>query len=710
MRDRYIRTIRRAFFILFAVSCLFSCGELDTVLPSAGTYRVDALVNEVSLNDCSLIGREDKIYPYFVSPLNDDPDVTGLMVVVEDSSGHVMGRKIHYTLGGDPAETEVFPGDSGEAVEETGDAGESGESDAPELGQVRAAESINIIEPAEIDELTVQIPVTRLDKNLPFFTLPDSLEIGQYTMSFQVLGKKEVLYREEKTIYYLEDAEFSLGDIQKYLPGLSAGSHLIPPGLTIMLEAQVLSDERLDPYIIWYSGRKRLSEGRFAGGSGFMLWKAPEQTGFHTIRAEIFPVRPVAGLAGRSREITLPISSKVKSAGYFSPPPENIMHWYLFQGNLQDSKTPVSTERALIPREEKNSRWLPEDNIYGLAAGPKASYLLPLFSFAGPEETHKSGRFMLRFKPVSEGVIFSALFKAESSPRDQVCVNLSFFGEALTLDIMGREESASIPLRYVPEEENGFISLFVDFSIREDRFDARLSREHDENLPPEPASVSLPNPLSGEGSFQLGASLAEPEIPETEEEADSVPPEDQALSPLVVIFDEAALSRLEEPVLPDEPEPEPLVLFPEEGEEISPEESLPAEKAEDESEARPELAVGAETETEPELEPETEAGAETETGPELEPEAEARAESDAGPDAEPLVSFPEEGEEISPEESLSVEAPEPELLLEDASPALEEAAAESVFPEDEPMPEFSSREESASAPPEEEAPEPRDVS
>jgi hypothetical protein len=612
----YIRTEKLAFFILFIASCLFSCGELDMVLPSAGTYEVDALVNEISLNDCSLISKEDKIYPYFVSSVDNDPDVTGLLVFVQDPLGHVMGRKIHYILGEGAVETEAPPGDAG------GEAEETGENTGPETEQIRAAESINIIEPVEIDELVTQIPVKRLDKNLPFFTLPDSLEIGQYTMSFQVLGKKEVLYREEKTVYFLEDAEFSLGDIQKYLPDLSAESHLIPSGLTIMLEAQVLSDERLDPYIIWYSGRKRLSEGSFAEGAGFMLWKAPEQTGFHTIRAEVFPVRPVSNLVGRSREITLPISSKVKSMGYFSPQAENIIHWYLFQGNLQDSKTPVSTERALIPRGEKNSHWLPEDNIYGLAAGPKTSYLLPLFLFARPEEKHNSGRFMLRFKPVAEGIIFGALFKAESSPPDQVFMNLSFSAETLTLDLIGGETSASISLPYVSEEGNGFITLFVDFSIWEDRFDARLSREYDENLPPEPVSISLANLLSGEGSFHLGASLIKPTA--------SVLPEDQALPPVTAIFDEAALSRLEESVLPDEPEPETLVLLPEEeGEEIFPEEPLPAE------DPAPEPAVQA-------------VAAEESAPPPLEEEAAV----------EPVS--PEEASLLFPEEDPAPEFPPPE--------------------------------------------------
>jgi hypothetical protein len=563
--------VKPAVFLFLLSSFLFSCGELDVVLPSAGTYQVDALVNETSLNECSLINKDDRIYPYFGGSVANDPDVTGLLVFLQDFSGQTIGQKIHYTVEREAAETGPSTGSSGE------DSAETGEASGPEA--VKASESITIIEPVKIDEPVTLIPVNRLDKNLPFFTLPDSLEVGHYIMTFQVLGKKEILYREEKAVYFLEDAEFSLGDIQKYLPDVAAESHLIPPGLAIMLEAQVLADERLDPYIVWYSGRKRLSEGRFADGAGLMLWKAPEQTGFHTIRAEVFPVQPVLELAGKSREITLPISSKAKNAGYFSPDSENIVYWYQFQGNLQDSKTPVSTERALIPRGEKNSRWLPEDNIYGLAAGPKASYFLPLFSLAPAEESHNSGRFMLRFKPVSAGTVLSALFKA-ASPADQICLNLSVAEETLNLDLIGRETSASISLRYIPEEGQGFITLFVDFSILDGRFDARLSREDDADLPAEPVSLSLASPLSGEGSFQLGDSLLKTEEKENGngQEAGSIFPEEQTAVPVTALFDEFALSRLNDPVVPlpeepDEPELE-AAAFPGEEEALSSEENV----------------------------------------------------------------------------------------------------------------------------------------
>ncbi|MDR1277428.1 MAG: hypothetical protein LBK02_01610 [Treponema sp.] len=572
------RNGKLALFILFISSFFYTCGELDTVFPSNGTYQVNALVNETSLSDCSLISRNDRIYPYFASSVISDPDVTGLLVFLQTPSGYIINKKIHYTLDTldilETVEENAPVENSGEAIDDT----------IPEDALIKVTENINIIEPVKIDESEILIPVNRLDKGLPFFLLPDTLEIGPYTMIFQILGKKEVLYREEKPVYYLDDAAFSLTDIQKYLPDVSGGSHLIPPGVAIMLEAQVVSDERLDPYIVWYSGRKRLSEGRISEGAGFILWKAPEQTGFHTIRAEVFPRRSNGDFPGISREISLPISSKTENAGYFSGESANILYWYQFQGNLQDSKNPVSTERALVPRSEKNSRWIPEGNIYGLAVDSQSAYLLPSFSFMPSGETQGAGRFMLRFKPVSEGLIFSSCFKSESAPADMVYMNLSFAGETLNLDIIAPETSAAITLNYTEEAER-FVTLFIDFAIHENYFDARISRENDPAPPAEPKKISLLNPLNGEGSFQFGASLKNTEI--KEEPGELVPEEEkQTYFPVIAIFDEFAFSRLEEYAFSEEPEPETedILAITEEPAPVLPEEDplslLPGEKPE----------------------------------------------------------------------------------------------------------------------------------
>ncbi|MDR1588226.1 MAG: hypothetical protein LBS57_12285, partial [Treponema sp.] len=377
-----IRIVRRTFIALILLLLFSACGELDTVLPSSGTYRVNVLVNDVSLDTCSLVRYDDKIRPYFADSVANDPDVTGLVVYLQNSGGEIVGRKTRYALKSaenkEADAADETTGAGGESPEETesrtnaeSDNAETAEgSDAAEADETSGGEAVSY---EDFDRSEILIRVGSLDGDFPFFHLPENLGTGLYTMIFQVLGQgpaygeKETLYRTEKILYYLGNSGFALSDIKTYLPGSLGMSRLIPPGTAVMLEARVEYDNTLDPYIVWYNGRKRLGEGRLADGAGAMLWKTPEQTGFHTVRAEVFPYQTRQGIAGISRVISLPVSSKASVTSFFSEKYRDsftgdnsaLIHWYQFRGSLQDSKNPVSTERALIPVSERIPRWLP---------------------------------------------------------------------------------------------------------------------------------------------------------------------------------------------------------------------------------------------------------------------------------------------------------------------------------------------------------------
>jgi hypothetical protein len=561
----YARYAKPALIILIFSSFLVTCGELDTVLPSTGTYQVNALVNGVSLNDSSLINVKDRIYPYFVSSVASDPDVTGLTVFLQTPSGQGVGKKIHYSLktaaegqtdkqapeqvfeeppagqtsaaAAQPLTEKDQAGGEDQAADQEQAPAPDQKTDAEDRtgGQTgqKAASAETAVLSAETEAL---ITVNRLDRDLPFFVLPENLEMGLYVMVFQVLGEHETLYREDKTIYYLGNARFSLIDIQQYLPDVS-GSHLVPPGTTVMLEAQVLSDARLDPYVVWYNGKRRISEGRLADGGAFILWKAPDQNGFYTIRAEVFPQRPVEGLCGKFREISLPISAKAAADGYFSGEADRIAYWYQFRGNLQDSKTQVPGGRALVSPGQGLPRWTPGDTVYGLSVGSGDVYRLSAFSLVEEPPSGKkqdAGCFMLRFKPSGEGTVFSARFDA-ADPSGRVYLDLNFSEKGLSLDLTGPNESAAIALGYSPGENNGFISLFIDFALR-DGFEAGLRAEHGRTRP-ELKTVALSGPLSGTGAFQFGASLK----PSGTEEAAAALSAETPVSDLAVL-DEFALA------------------------------------------------------------------------------------------------------------------------------------------------------------------------
>ena len=78
---------------------LTACGDLGMVLPSQGSYRVNAQVDgDYTLDTYSVVTKNSKIRPYFVNSVVSDPDVRGLTVFVQDYSGVIVSRKVQYRL------------------------------------------------------------------------------------------------------------------------------------------------------------------------------------------------------------------------------------------------------------------------------------------------------------------------------------------------------------------------------------------------------------------------------------------------------------------------------------------------------------------------------------------------------------------------------------------------------------------------------------
>ena len=755
---------RMALTIILVFSLCISCGELDTVLVSSGTYRVQATVNGRSLEACSLVRANDHIRPYFATPVANDPDMTGLSVFIQTPAGVITGKKIRYALQDTEASSSAtgseawdqpylatnedntnetqsgsaigsedssgiqgnaftnsgsgasggtqggMVADSGASSEtqsglaadsgisgaaqsdsvaglgisnetQTGTAADSGasseiqgspaagsgningtqdglaadsetsggmqndsaadlensggipgfpvvdsETSGTQGGSFAGSETSGGMQSSPVTGATsgvqndsgissgtqgssatatasgnsnsgtqsssatgwgtssgtqsgsdaglgtssgtqggpieeVVVRVKSLDQDIPYFTLPEDMAIGQYTMVFQVLGGKETLYRTETRFFYLGRAHFDLRDIQLYLPSVSSGSRLILPGQTVMLDAQLEFDSRLDPYIVWYRGRTIISEGRFTEGAGNILWKASEQTGFHSLRAEVFPVRLRQGFAGLSREISLPVSAKAAAAGYFfgnapaytplhvpameaavpaqgspktfraaaqsflpvnaavpeshtgaveAPPvePPVLLHWYQLGGNLRDSKTAVSAEWALIPVNEKPPCWAAAGNSYGLSAGPDNAYLLPPITFFPKTADSGGGRFLLHYKPLADGGIFSAVFPLRATPARNAGLYLFKEGDSLVLRLSAPGVSdVEIPVSLESAGSRSYITLGIEFFIRPYRLEARLVLGGRTELQSDAASIRLDNPLKGEAHLRLGGSV-----------------------------------------------------------------------------------------------------------------------------------------------------------------------------------------------------------
>jgi hypothetical protein len=585
---------------------------MDMVLPSGGTYQVNAYINDYSLDECSIIKANDTIRPYFVNSVVHDPDVRGLVVFLQDDLGQDAGKKIWYTLGTGltsspetiekpvipepapvapspqtsppvpvipavdvPAEPEDSPAliesPAPEEPETPGKAkptpslpkdvdmieelpsptpvAEPVVPETPEIDIPKGAESRNyaLMSPGKRDQV---IRVARLDQVLPAYKLTDSLELGRYTLMFQVLGEKTVLAAIERPVYFLGDATLTFDDIQRYLPGFSKTAQFVPPGVNVLIEAQVIADTRLDPYVIWYSGNKRIDEGKLSENAGSLFWKAPDRTGFYTIKAVLFPFKPPNNtpLYGKSKELSLPVSVKSEMPEYFSDRADQFIHWYQFQNNLLDAQDPKDPNRSLRPKTQLQARWVPHGSIYGLSIGPEDVYLLPSAPFLLADNEQGNAQIFFRSLLLAQGSIFKMVFRRADTSAAALDGDLVFNGETLLLRISAGAASYETALLPSSEEDESavtpspilqtgdFVAFSLSFTIQHDRFTARIYLE-ERDMQSKPCTLTLAAPISGEGTFQFGSEL--PLI-------GSIP---EAKTPsAVALFDEVGISFTKTPI------------------------------------------------------------------------------------------------------------------------------------------------------------------
>jgi len=513
-------------FFLTAVIFLGGCGAMDTFLPNSGTYKVNTRVNDISLDDCSIIGIKDNIQPYFEEDVSDDPDVTGLMVYLKNSNGEVAGWKVIYTLAAEAgtgggstqnqndSRTENQNNDQGstpnEVVENNGeteeDAIEEETARQPDNTETAGDPEEEISEPQRQstakykngDELI--ITVKSLDDDFPFFPVPDDLPNGWYTLVSNVMSGIDVLQKTEKSFYFLADSVFSFDNIQAHLPGTAENSQLIPNGTVVMLEAMLKYDRRLTPYVVWYSGKKKVAEGNFSEGFGNLLWAVPEQNGFFSLHAEIFPVEPRQGMTGYTNDISLLVSSK---APYIHLVPEDVpalIHWYTFEGGLEDSKSKVSEELFIKPVGKNTAQWMPASGIFGLVTGSDNAFTLPGVSISDSETN--TWQILFRFKPLINGKIFTVHFK-----NSDVALNLSKEGSSLILTLVSSSETVSEPL--ILPEPNALTTADIVFSVLPQEITAKLNiHSAVENLTGKnllsSKQISLEAKLDGEYTITLG--------------------------------------------------------------------------------------------------------------------------------------------------------------------------------------------------------------
>jgi hypothetical protein len=397
-----------AFLVIFN-----GCNAIDPFLPSTNAYKLDARVNGISLDECSFVTTGDKIQPFFEESVSNDPDITALLVFFRNGRGEIAGWKVLYSLDGE----------------------------------------------VEQDEMLIQ--VNSLDDNLPSVPIPANFPIGKYTMVSQIMSGKEILQKTEKILYYIGNTSFSYEGINVHLPGISDNSQIIPRGMVVLLEAKFNFGSHTDPYIVWYNGKRKISEGKFSEGAGSLLWKAPEQSGFYSVSVEIFPSDSYFDLAGYKNEVSLLVSAKTLDLNLVSENIPQLINWYVFDGNLNDSKFITSQERSLKTLGSIKPDWAAFNGIYGLAAGHNRNYVFPKAS------GNELWQTLFRFKSINDGEIFYVQFNPD------VFMTVSIENKCLILTLSSQSKAVSQSFRLTDTET--FITAGISFSVHPGILTAKIN-------------------------------------------------------------------------------------------------------------------------------------------------------------------------------------------------------------------------------------------
>jgi len=391
----FVRNFRKQIFLIFLIAffsvSFSSCDYIDTIIPSAGNYKLNVHINNVPIDELSFVKSTDNIKLLFDESVSDDQDVTGLMVFLRNANHQVMGQRSVFSLDND------------------------------DLSQTE-------------DDV---VEIIKNLNNIPLFQIPEDLPAGLYTIVLQVMSGRNILQKTERSFYYLSDLNFSFKGINTYLPGVADSPGLIPKGVLVMAEADLSYSDILDPYIVWYEGRKKISEGLLSDGAGQIFWKAPDQSGFFLLRAEVFPVNISNKFAGYTNETSLLVSStKTFDMHLVSGDLTQLTQWYTFEGNINNSKSPAQAEQ--VTAQPINPRlWKGVNGTYGFTAG--YNNVVNLTNIPAVVNDVINWQILFRFMPLKNGGIFSVLF----DPARNVYMHLFFRERDLVLTLTSVNASVS---------------------------------------------------------------------------------------------------------------------------------------------------------------------------------------------------------------------------------------------------------------------------
>ncbi|MDR3356117.1 MAG: hypothetical protein LBO04_02905 [Spirochaetaceae bacterium] len=512
-----------AFFILGA---LFSgCGDLDLALSSGKAYKVNALINGLSLDECAILSKESRISPYFDFNARGDPDIASLVIYFKDYMGKEAGTRMRYNFSiqdkvdtdTDTLETDSGAKGDGWVDEPSGETTGGGTASTTEDAAASSAGDVSYEVPADsgtlstvpadsgtvsvIESETESVPaensapdsfeniivVKNLDDELPALSPGANMTLGFYSIVFEVIASSGTLLNSvERPFFYLADRKLTVDGIVSYIPGVSSSSGIVPPGEKIMLQANISASGDIDPYVIWYNGKQHIGEGLVREGAYRIFWNAPAQTGFQDIRVEVFPFNPalsIPAIRGISHTVSLPVSSRHGRNGYYGDREVQMSRWYRLWGNLTDAKDPVSIGALLTGADERDPVWLPVFNTYGLALGANDAYKFPdsLFKYVKPNEG--SAEIMFRFAPSGNTAVEKPLLLADLPGEDtegnetQCKIRLYLFENSLILEAAVNDEILEArPLLMF--DGGGFVQTAIDFQFFDEHIVVSIGLEN----------------------------------------------------------------------------------------------------------------------------------------------------------------------------------------------------------------------------------------
>jgi len=150
------------------------------------------------------------------------------------------------------------------------------------------------------------------------------------------------------------------------------------------------------------------------------------------------------------------------------------------EGNLNDSKMPTSSERALKPASGTRLKWMGFDGTYGIATGYNNILTLPKIPVLNKEI--EIWQALFRLKPLNNGNVFSVQFGSSGNASMTLYIEdkslvlkltspLKTVSQTVSLSTSADESSESVQV----EQNSSFLIAGIKFSIRRGLLTAQIN-------------------------------------------------------------------------------------------------------------------------------------------------------------------------------------------------------------------------------------------